>query len=148
MSSPRSARRWDSRSRGNHLYPTVAILRLASRFAWVPLPSQSRVFDNAIVIAAARSCSTSSNSSRTNPLSRRDLGCRAYRHPTVGGAFIAVTTLGEPSPTMQSLVALLGGTLAAGSHVTKAGTRAVANASPEPFSKMLSKYACRAPCRV
>jgi hypothetical protein len=31
-------------------------------------------------------------------------------------------------------VALLGGTLAAGTHFTKAGTRAVANTSPEPFS--------------
>jgi hypothetical protein len=55
----------------------------------------------------------------------------------VGGAFIAVTTLGEASPTVQGLVALLGGTLAAGSHFTKAGTRAVANASPEPFSNWI-----------
>ena len=31
-------------------------------------------------------------------------------------------------------MALLGGAVAAGSHVTKAGTRVAANASPEPFS--------------
>ena len=47
---------------------------------------------------------------------------------------MAVATLGDASPTMQGLVALLGGTVAASSHVTKAGTRAIANASPEPFS--------------
>jgi hypothetical protein len=35
---------------------------------------------------------------------------------------------------MQGLVALLGGTLAAGSHLTKTSTRAAANTSPEPFS--------------
>jgi len=32
------------------------------------------------------------------------------------------------------LIALLGGTVAAGSHATKAGTRVAANTSPEPFS--------------
>ena len=32
------------------------------------------------------------------------------------------------------MVALLGGTVAASTHFTKAGTRVVANASPEPFS--------------
>ena len=31
-------------------------------------------------------------------------------------------------------MALLGGVVAAGSHVTKAGTRVAANTSPEPFS--------------
>jgi hypothetical protein len=31
----------------------------------------------------------------------------------------------------------MGGTLAAGSHFSKAGTRAVANASPEPFSNWI-----------
>ena len=36
--------------------------------------------------------------------------------------------------SLPALVALLGGTVAAGSHATKAGTRVVANASPEPVS--------------
>src|SRR5688572_4383461 len=52
----------------------------------------------------------------------------------IGGALIAVTTLGDASPTVEGLVALLGGTVAAGSHLTKTSTRAAANASPEPFS--------------
>ena len=52
----------------------------------------------------------------------------------VGGALIAVAALGDASPTVEGLVALLGGTLAAGTHFTKAGTRAAANTSPEPFS--------------
>jgi hypothetical protein len=55
----------------------------------------------------------------------------------VGGALIAVATLGEATPTVEGLVALLGGTIAAGSHLTKTGTRAVANASPEPFSNWI-----------
>jgi nicotinamide riboside transporter PnuC len=55
----------------------------------------------------------------------------------IGGALIAVATLGHASPTVQGLVALLGGSLAASSHLTKAGTRAVANASPEPFTNWI-----------
>jgi hypothetical protein len=52
----------------------------------------------------------------------------------VGGALIAVTTLGEASPTVEGLIALMGGAVAAGSHLTKTSTRAAANTSPEPFS--------------
>ena len=56
----------------------------------------------------------------------------------LGGALVAVATLGEPRPRSKSLVALLGGTIAAGSHLTKASTRVAANASPEPFSNWRS----------
>jgi hypothetical protein len=45
-----------------------------------------------------------------------------------------VASLGEASPALTGLIALLGGAVAAGSHVTKAGTRVAANTSPEPFS--------------
>ena len=38
---------------GLNLYATVAILGLASRFDWVSLPPQFKVFDNDIVIGAA-----------------------------------------------------------------------------------------------
>ncbi len=59
------------------------------------------------------------------------------RSGPLGGALIAVATLGDASPALQGLVALLGGTVAASSHLTKAGTRAIANASPEPFSNWI-----------
>ena len=52
----------------------------------------------------------------------------------LGGALIAVASLGDASPALQGVIALLGGAVAAGSHVTKAGTRVAANTSPEPFS--------------
>ncbi len=38
------------------------------------------------------------------------------------------------------LVALLGGAVAASSHLTKAGTRAVANTSPEPFTNWILSF--------
>jgi hypothetical protein len=52
----------------------------------------------------------------------------------IGGALIAVATLGEASPAVVGLAALLGGAVAASTHMTKAGSRAIVNTSPEPFS--------------
>ena len=59
----------------------------------------------------------------------------------LGGALIAVTTLGEASPWLQGAHRRsLGGTLAASSHFTKAGTRVAANSSPEPFTNWLLSF--------
>ena len=50
------------------------------------------------------------------------------------GAALAAGVFGDSSSAMMLAAAILGGTLAAGSHFTKAGSRAVINTSPEPFS--------------
>lgn len=122
---------------GLNLYATVAILGLASRFDWVALPPQFKVFDNDIVIGAAIVMYLVEFVADKIPWvdSIWD-GVHTVIRP-IGGALIAVATLGHASPTVQGLVALLGGSLAAGSHFTKAGTRAVANTSPEPFTNWL-----------
>jgi hypothetical protein len=119
---------------GINLYATVAILGLAKRYGWVALPEQFGVFDNDVVIAAAIVLYAVEFVADKIPWvdSMWDAVHTAIR--PLGGAVIAVATLGEANPTTQGLVALLGGTLAAGTHFTKAGTRAAANTSPEPFS--------------
>lgn len=126
---------------GINLYATVAILGLASRYGWVQLPEQFRVFDNDVVIGVALTLYVVEFFADKIPWvdSLWDAVHSVIR--PVGGALIAVTTLGDASPTMEGLVALLGGTLAAGSHFTKAGTRAVANTSPEPFSNWILSIA-------
>jgi hypothetical protein len=122
---------------GLNLYATVAILGLASRFDWVALPPQFKVFDNDIVIGAAIVMYIIEFVADKIPWvdSIWD-GVHTVIRP-IGGALIAVVTLGHASPTVQGLAALLGGSLAAGSHFTKAGTRAVANTSPEPFTNWI-----------
>ncbi|MEX0614318.1 MAG: DUF4126 domain-containing protein, partial [Methylophaga sp.] len=50
------------------------------------------------------------------------------------GAVLAASAVGELSPAAELAAGLLGGTLAAGSHATKAGSRLLINTSPEPFS--------------
>lgn len=119
---------------GINLYATVAILGLAKRYSWVALPEQFQVFDNDIVIAAAIALYLIEFVADKIPWVDTVWDAVHTAIRPIGGAVIAVATLGEASPTMQGLVALLGGSLAAGTHLTKAGTRAAANTSPEPFS--------------
>ena len=119
---------------GINLYATVAIIGLASRFDWVTLPRQFEIFDSNLVIGAALVLYLVEFFADKVPYVDTiwDIVHTAIR--PLGGAFVAVASVGEASPAAQGLAALLGGTLAAGSHFTKAGTRAVANTSPEPFS--------------
>ena len=122
---------------GINLYATVAILGLASRYGWVALPEQYRVFDNDWIIGAALVMYAVEFIADKIPWfdSVWD-GVHTAIRP-LGGALIAIGTLGDASPEMKTLVGLLGGTLAAGTHLTKAGTRAAANTSPEPFSNWI-----------
>jgi uncharacterized protein DUF4126 len=122
---------------GVNLYATVAILGLASRYGWVSLPPQFQMFNNDLVIGAAIVLYVIEFFADKIPYvdTLWDMLHTVIR--PVGGALIAVTTLGEASPTVEGLVALLGGTIAAGSHLTKTSTRAVANTSPEPFSNWI-----------
>jgi len=50
------------------------------------------------------------------------------------GAVLAAGAIGDLAPGAELAAAIGGGTLAAGAHATKAGTRALINTSPEPFS--------------
>ena len=122
---------------GVNLYATVAILGLASRYGWVSLPPQFQAFNSNLVIGVAVAMYLIEFFADKIPYvdTLWDVVHTAIR--PVGGALIAVTTLGDASPTAEALIALLGGTVAAGSHLTKTSTRAAANASPEPFSNWI-----------
>ena len=122
---------------GVNLYATVALLGLASRYGWVSLPEQYRAFDSDWVIGAALVMYAIEFFADKIPYvdSLWDMIHTAIR--PIGGALIAVTTLGDASPTIEALVMLLGGAVATSSHLTKTSTRAVANASPEPFSNWI-----------
>jgi hypothetical protein len=125
---------------GVNLYATVAILGLASRYGWVALPEQFRVFDNEWIIGIAGFLYVVEFVADKIPWvdSLWDSVHTLIR--PVGGALIAVAAMGEMSPGMQAVMALLGGTVAASAHVTKASTRVAANASPEPFSNWVLSF--------
>jgi len=50
------------------------------------------------------------------------------------GAMLAAGAIGDINPAMEVAAAIMGGGLAATTHVTKAGSRVLINTSPEPFT--------------
>ena len=125
---------------GINLYATVAILGLASRFGWVDLPSQYHVFDNNWIIGAAVVLYLVEFVADKIPWldSLWDAVHTVIR--PLGGALIAVSSIGHAQPAMQAVAAVAGAALAGSTHVAKAGTRAVANTSPEPFSNWVLSF--------
>jgi len=119
---------------GINLYATVAILGLASRYGWVTLPEQYRVFDNTWIIGAALVLYVVEFVADKVPWVDTVWDALHTIIRPVGGAAIAIATLGHASPSTQVMVGLLGGALATSTHLSKAGTRVIANASPEPFT--------------
>src|SRR5687767_14907641 len=119
---------------GVNLYATVAILGLASRYQWVQLPEQFKAFDHPWIIGIAGVLYVVEFVADKVPWvdSMWDSVHTLIR--PVGGALIAVASMGDAGPVATGVIALLGGVVAAGSHATKAGTRVAANTSPEPFS--------------
>jgi Domain of unknown function (DUF4126) len=119
---------------GVNLYATVAILGLAARYDWVALPPQYEVFASEWVIGVALVLYAIEFIADKIPVidSLWD-SVHTFVRP-IGGALVAIATLGEASPVYEVIIGLLGGAIAAGSHFTKAGTRVAANTSPEPFS--------------
>jgi hypothetical protein len=119
---------------GINLYATVALIGLASRFEWVSLPAEYRIFDSPWVIGTAIALYAVEFFADKIPwVDTLWDTVHTFIRP-VGGAFVAVAGLGDASPATQGMIALLGGIVAASSHATKAGTRVVANTSPEPVS--------------
>src|SRR4029453_2490196 len=92
---------------GINLYATVAILGIAKRFGWVDLPEQFRVFDNDVVIGVAIVLYVIEFIADKIPWvdSVWDAVHTVIR--PIGGAVIAVSTLGDASPAVKGLGARL-----------------------------------------
>jgi hypothetical protein len=119
---------------GINLYATIAILGLAARYGWVDLPPQYGVFDNNWIIGASIAMYLVEFVADKVPWVDTLWDAIHTVIRPLGGALIAVATIGHAQPWVQVVAALLGAGLAASTHAAKAGTRAAANTSPEPFS--------------
>ena len=56
------------------------------------------------------------------------------------GALLAALALADQDPALVLAAAILGGSLASAVHLTKTGSRALINASPEPFSNWTASF--------
>lgn len=126
---------------GVNLYATVAILGLSARYGWVSLPPEYQIFDNDWVIGAAVVLYVFEFFADKIPWVDTAWDALHTIVRPIGGAVIAVSALGEASSGTTAAIALLGGTVAAGSHATKAAARLAVNSSPEPFSNWLLSFA-------
>ena len=126
---------------GINLYATVATLGLLSRFAHLKLPGELEVLTNWWVIGIALFLFVVEFVADKIPVvdSVWDVIHTFIRIPA--GAVLAATAFGDFDRSVQVIAFLFGGGLALSSHGTKAATRAVINASPEPVSNIVVSLA-------
>jgi hypothetical protein len=121
---------------GFNVYATVATLGLLRRFHLVDLPGDLDFVSQGWVIITAAVLYLVEFVADKIPIvdSIWDAVHTFIRVPA--GAVLAASAFAHFSPSVRVAALLAGGTLAFGSHGTKAGVRAAANTSPEPFSNI------------
>jgi len=121
---------------GLRLYAVVFLTGLAGAMGWVDLPSGLKVLQHPAMLGASGLMLFIEFFADKIPGidSLWDLIHTVIRIPA--GAALAASVFGADQSTWAMVAALLGGTLAATSHVAKATTRAAVNTSPEPFSNI------------
>jgi hypothetical protein len=121
---------------GLRLYAVVFLTGLAGRLGWVELPTGLHVLQSSVMLGASGTMLFVEFFADKIPGvdSLWDLLHTALRIPA--GAALAAAVFGADQSSWAMAAALMGGTLAATSHVSKATTRAALNASPEPFSNL------------
>ncbi|HEV2685112.1 MAG TPA: DUF4126 domain-containing protein [Actinomycetota bacterium] len=119
---------------GLRLYAVLFIVGVAGYLGWVDLPSGLTPLSHPLVLAASGfMCFVEFFADKIPGVdSLWDVLHTLIRIPA--GAALAASVFGDSSSATMLAAAILGGTLAAGSHLSKAGSRALINTSPEPFS--------------
>lgn len=125
---------------GIRLYLVLFLVGFVDRMGWVPMPAGLHGLSHPLVLAASGMMVLVEFFADKVPWvdSIWDTVHTFIRVPA--GALLTASAIGALDPhggTAGTLVAaILGGSLAAGAHLTKSSTRALANTSPEPFSNI------------
>ena len=119
---------------GLRLYATLFLVGIAAYLGWVELPAHLNLLQNPMVLAASGFMSFIEFFADKFPWvdSLWDAVHTFIRIPA--GAALAAAVFGDAGAGITFAAAILGGTVAGGTHLSKAGTRAMLNTSPEPFS--------------
>lgn len=125
---------------GIRLYATVCLFGVLARSGIIHLPAQLDVLSSPWLIGLSGLLCVVEFFADKFPLvdSMWDSVHTFIRIPA--GALLAMGAIGSSDPVVAASVALLGGTLAGGAHFAKAGSRALINASPEPFSNLIASF--------
>jgi hypothetical protein len=119
---------------GINLYAAVAVLGLAGSAGYVHLPDTLAIVQDPLVIIAAcfMYCVEFFADKIPGVDSTWDALHTFIRIPA--GAMLAAGAVGDATPALVIAAGLVGGSVTAATHATKAGTRVLINTSPEPFS--------------
>ncbi len=119
---------------GINLYAVLLVLGIGSATNNIQLPTELSILENPFVIGAAGIMYTIEFFMDKIPGldSVWDAIHTFIRIPA--GALLAAGTVGDVTPALEIAAGILGGSVAATSHATKAGTRLMLNTSPEPVS--------------
>ncbi len=126
---------------GINLYATLLVLGYMGATGYVDLPPDLQILtDPLVMVAAGFMYAVEFFADKTPGV---DTGWDAI-HTFIripAGALLAAGAVAHVGPEAQLAAAIVGGTLAAGTHATKAGSRVLINTSPEPFSNWLASLA-------
>lgn len=122
---------------GLRLYVVLFLVGVAGYFGWTILPTHLEVLAHPLVLGTSGTLAVAEFFADKIPGfdSLWDAIHTFIRIPA--GALLAAGAaggLGEGSLPLMIAAGLIGGTITAGSHFTKAGTRVAINTSPEPFT--------------
>jgi hypothetical protein len=119
---------------GINLYAAIATLGIMGATGNMTLPPDLQVLANPLVIGSA--CIMFAVEFIADKMPGVDTGWDTI-HTFIripAGAMLAAGAVGEVDPAVSIAAALLGGSLAAGAHGVKAGSRILINTSPEPLT--------------
>ena len=119
---------------GINLYGTLLALGIMSNTGYVDLPTDLQIIGDPLVIAAAGLMYGVEFFADKVP--GVDTGWDTL-HTFVripAGALLAAGMIGDVTPAAELAAAIVGGSVAAGTHFTKAGSRVMINTSPEPVT--------------
>ena len=119
---------------GLRLYLVLFLAGLLSHLGYLQLPESMRLLENPLVMGASALLLLAETVADKVPGfdSFWDSLQTFVRIPA--GALLAAFSLGTADPALMLAAGLVGGTITAGTALSKAGGRLVINTSPEPFS--------------
>jgi uncharacterized membrane protein len=125
---------------GLRLYLVVFLAGALSHFGYLQLPETLSMLTNPLVIGVAGIMAFAELIADKVPAfdSLWDSFQTFIRIPA--GALLAAFAMGDVDPAWVVAAGLIGGTITAGTHFAKAGSRLAINTSPEPFSNWLASF--------
>ena len=125
---------------GINPYAVLGVLGLGGALGYLDLPSTLEVVQDPLVIGSALVMFVIQFFMDKIP--GVDSGWDAL-HTFIripAGAILAAGAVGNVDPALTVAAGIVGGTITAATHATKAGARAMINTSPEPFSNWAASF--------